>query len=154
MICSYLTFVSNDKKSSGLIALSFSVMYGLIIIIVYFTQLSTVRLEKLSDESIKLLDYSKFGLFFNYDLLGYMFMALSTFFIGITLETKNENEKLLKKLLCIHGIFAICCFIMPIMGIFNKEFTGADIIGTIILEFWCIYFMPICILSYKYFKNK
>jgi hypothetical protein len=154
MICSYLAFVSNEKKSLGLIALAFSIMYGLIIIIVYFTQLTTVRLEKLSDEIIGLLDYSKFGLFFNYDLLGYMFMALSTLFIGITLEIKNKEEKILRKLLCIHGIFAICCFVMPILGVVNQSMTGADIIGVIILEFWCIYFMPICILSYKYFKNK
>jgi cytochrome c biogenesis factor len=144
------------NKKAGMYSslLTFSIMYGLIIIIVYFTQLTTVRLEKLSDEVIGLLDYSKFGLFFNYDLLGYMFMALSTLFIGITLETKNKEEKILKKLLCIHGIFAIGCFVMPILGIFNQNMTGADIIGVIILEFWCIYFMPICILSYKYFKNK
>jgi hypothetical protein len=43
---------------------------------------------------------------------------------------------------------------MPITGIFNPNLSGIDIIGTLILLFWCIYFMPICILSYKYFKNK
>ena len=154
MICSYLSFTKNEHKSLGLIALAFSIMYGVIIIIVYYAQLTTIRLSKLSEEAVLLLDYSKFGLFFNYDLLGYMFMALSTFFIGITLETKDKNEKLLKILLCVHGIFAVCCFIMPILGIFNQDFAGANIIGTLILIFWCIYFMPICILSHKYFKYK
>jgi hypothetical protein len=154
MICSFLSYSNNENKSPGLIALSFSIMYALIIIVVYYTQLTTIRLEKLSVETIGLLDYSKFGLFFNYDLLGYAFMALSTFFVGINLETKNKQEKVLKYLLCIHGIFAICCFIMPIMGIFNANMAGGKIIGVIVLEFWCIYFMPICILSYKYFKNK
>ena len=79
MICSYLSFTKNEYKSLGLIALAFSIMYGVIIIIVYYAQLTTVRLSKLSEEAILILDYSKFGLFFNYDLLGYMFMALSTF---------------------------------------------------------------------------
>jgi hypothetical protein len=129
-------------------------MYALLIMIVYFTQLTTVHLTKLSEETIGLLDYSKFGLFFNYDLLGYGFMALSTFFIGIKLETKNKHEKILKYLLCIHGIFAIGCFIMPIMGVFSANMASGEIVGTIILEFWCIYFMPICILSCRYFKNK
>jgi hypothetical protein len=124
------------------------------VIVVYFTQLTTVHLSQLSEEIIDLLDFQKSGLFFNYDLLGYGFMAISTFFIGIKLETKNKQERLLKYLLCIHGIFAISCFVMPMMGIFNKNMTEKDIIGIIALEFWCIYFMPICILSYKYFKNK
>jgi hypothetical protein len=57
-------------------------------------------------------------------------------------------------LLCIHGIFAINCFAMPLLGIFNSNMEGGEIVGTLVLEFWCIYFMPICILSYKHFKNK
>jgi hypothetical protein len=154
MICSFLSFTKNENKSIGLISLSFSIMYGLVIIMVYYTQLTTIRLTKLSEETMGLLDYSKFGLFFDYDLLGYSFMALSTFFIGIKLETKDKQEKLLKYLLCIHGIFAISCFMLPIMGVFNANMIGGEIIGTIILEFWCIYFTPICFLSYKYFKNK
>jgi hypothetical protein len=154
MVCSYLSFTSNENKSIGLIALSFSILYGLFITLVYYTQLTTVHLTNLSEEIAGLIDYSKFGLFFNYDLLGYAFMALSTFFVGIKLETKNRGEKILKYLLCIHGIFAISCFILPMIGIFNENMHGRDIIGTIVLEFWCIYFIPICILSYKYFKNK
>jgi hypothetical protein len=98
MICSYVSFVKDENKSLGLISLVFSIMYGLIIIIVYYTQLTTIHLSNLSEETISLLDYSKFGLFFNYDLLGYAFMSLSTFFIGIKLETKNRKDKILRKL--------------------------------------------------------
>jgi hypothetical protein len=154
LVCSYLTFTNNENRYTGYIALAFSIIYGSLITIVYFAQLTTIRLYDFSEEIIELLDYSKYGLFFNYNLLGYAFMALSTFFIGIKLETKNKQENMLKYLLCIHGIFAISCFIMPITGIFNPNLSGIDIIGTSILLFWCIYFMPICILSYKYFKNK
>jgi hypothetical protein len=154
MVCSYLSFTSNENKSIGLIALSFSILYGLFITLVYYTQLTTVHLANLSEEITGLIDYSKFGLFFNYNLLGYAFIALSTFFVGIKLETKKREEKILKYLLCIHGIFAISCFILLMIGLFNENMPGGDIIGTIVLEFWCIYFIPICILSYKYFKNK
>jgi hypothetical protein len=154
MVCSYLSYSNNENKSLGLIALAFAIMYAIIIITVYYTQLTTVRLEKLSPEIIGLLDYTKFGLFFNYDLLGYAFMALSTFFIGIKLDVKGKQEIILRYLLCIHGVFSIGCFIMPIMGMFSADMAGGKIIGILILEFWCIFFMPICILSYKYFKNK
>jgi hypothetical protein len=154
MICSYLSFCKKENKSIGMAALAFSIIYGIIIVIVYFTQLTTVRLTRLSEEAMVLLDYSKFSLFFNYDLLGYSFMALSTLFIGIQLEAEGKKDKCLKYLLIIHGIFFISCFVMPILGIFKTNMNGEEIIGVIILEFWCIYFMPICILSYKYFKNK
>ena len=154
MVCAYFSFTKEENKSAGIIALSFAIMYGILIFIVYYAQLTTVRLSDLSEEAISLLDYSKFGLFFNYNLLGYMFMALSTFFIGITLKPNGKKENWLKKLLCIHGIFALTCFTMPILGVFNSNLAGVDSIGFIILLFWCIYFMPICILSYIYFKNK
>ena len=154
MVCSYFVYKNNENKIFGLIALSFSIIYAVLIIIVYYTQLTTIRLTNLSEEISGLLDYSKFGLFFNYNLLGYAFMSLSTFFVGLKLETKNKQENVLKYLLCIHGIFAISCFIIPIIGTFNVNMVGGDIIGIIILSFWCLYFMPICILSYIYFRGK
>ena len=154
LVCSYLPYMNKENNSFGLISLAFSIMYATLITIVYFTQLTTIQNTNLSTEMMEMLDYSKFGLFFNLNLLGYAFMALSTFFLGIKLETKNRQEKILKYLLCIHGIFAISCFVMPILGIFNKDMVGGDIYGTIVLEFWCIYFIPICVLSYKYFNDK
>ena len=36
--------------------------------------------EELNDQAARILDYRKGGLLFNYDLLGYGMMALSTFF--------------------------------------------------------------------------
>ena len=38
------------------------------------------------------LNYSKMGLMFNLDLLGYDLMALSTFFIGFTINVKNKKD--------------------------------------------------------------
>jgi putative Mn2+ efflux pump MntP len=68
-------------------------------------------------------------------------MALSTFFIGIELEAKNRNDKCLKTLLIIHGIFSISCFMMPILGIFNSNMAGGNIIGTIVLEYFGVYIL-------------
>jgi len=54
----------------------------------------------------------------------------------------------------VHGAFFIGCFLTPMLGVFNSKQSGVDWIGTLILEVWCCYFLPICILSYLHFANK
>ena len=93
------------------------------------------------------------GLLFNLDLLGYGIMALSTFFIGLTINVKNKTDKILKYLLLIHGVFFLGCFIMPMTGVFANTDGSNSMVGIIALEFWCLYFLPIGILSYIHFKN-
>ena len=146
---------NNDKKSLGIIGVAFSIIYCVLIFLVYYAQCTTVNLNSsLSNESLSIIDFSKLGsLFFNYDLLGYGFMALSTFFISFIINEMNKSSIWLKKLLKIHGIFFAPCLIMPMFPIFTAN-TG-NWIGTILLECWCVYFLPICVLVYKYFdKNK
>ena len=103
-----------------------------------------------------ILDYSRGGLLFSYDLLGYGMMTLSTFFIGLTLKPVNKLDKWLKYLLMIHGVFFIGCLIMPMTCIFSASMSsGSDSMGGIIaLEFWCAYFLPIGILSAIHFMNQ
>lgn len=144
---------NDDKKALGVVGVTFGVIYCILIFIVYYSQCTTVNLEpNLSAETLSIIDYSKLGsLFFNYDLLGYGFMALSTFFLAFIVDTTNNKNKLLQRLLLIHGIFFPSCFIVPMFPIFNAN-TG-NVVGTILLEIWCAYFLPICILGYKYFQN-
>ncbi|MCI7130215.1 MAG: hypothetical protein MSA09_06615 [Lachnospiraceae bacterium] len=102
-----------------------------------------------------LIDFSKGGLIFNYDLLGYGFMALSTFFTGLTIEGRSKADKVLKWLMLIHGIFFIACLIMPITGVLRQT---ADVDagkgGVNALECWCAYFIPVGVLSYIHFGDK
>ena len=69
---------SNEKKSPALIGVAFGIAYCVFIFIVYYSQCTTVNLNtNLSSETLSIIDYSKLGsLFFNYDLLGYGFLAL------------------------------------------------------------------------------
>ena len=154
--CSIYSLNKNDdKKALGLVGVAFSVVYCVLIFIVYYSQCTTINLNSnLSAETLSIIDYSKLGsLFFNYDLLGYGFMALSTFFLTFIVDTTNNKNKILQRLLLIHGIFFSSCFIVPMFPIFTAN-TG-NLIGTILLESWCVYFLPICVLGYKYFdKNK
>ncbi len=97
----------------------------------------------------------KLGLIFNFDLLGYGLMALSTFFTGLSMKPKNKTDKWLKALLMIHGVFYFSCTFMPITGMFARMSSDGDGIGgRLVLVVWCLYFLPIGILSLLHFREK
>lgn len=154
MIAAFENECKENNRVAGKISLALACVYSVLIMIVYFTQCTTVTNEQLSDNAMKILNYKYMGLLFNIDLLGYAIMALSTFFIGLTVNVKSKKDKILKYLLLIHGIFFISCLIMPMTGIFINRDGSNSIGGIIALEVWCIYFLPIGILSYLHFKNK
>ncbi|HWT75166.1 MAG TPA: hypothetical protein VN258_10670 [Mobilitalea sp.] len=154
MMCAFSANRKENSQTAGYAAMIFGAMYATVILLVYFAQTTAVRLDHLSEDVLKIVDYSQFGLAFSYDLLGYCLMAIATFFAGLTIDVKHRQDKWLKVLLMLHGIFAISCFIMPMLGIFRSDMQGADWIGVAVLEFWCIYFIPISILSFMYFKRK
>ena len=91
----------------------------MLIMLVYFARLTTVNSEQLTEQAAKLIDFSKVGLIFNYDLLDYIIMALATFFIGLSMNAKNKTEKWLKALMMIHGVFFLSCTFMPMTGMFS-----------------------------------
>lgn len=144
----------DNHKVAAYIGITFAAVYAVLILLVYFAQTTAVRLDSLNEQAIRILDYSRGGLFFSYDLLGYGMMALSTFFIGLTINAKTKADKWLKSLMIIHGIFFLGCFIMPMTGVFSSMSNGETSIGGVIaLEFWCIYFLSIGILSYIHFRK-
>ena len=145
----------SSKKVAAMNGVIFAAVYAVLIVIVYFAQLTTVRLESLTEQAAQILDYKKGGLIFNYDLLGYGFMALSTFFTGLTIEAKLKADKVLKWLMLMHGIFFLVCLIMPITGVLRQTADAdAGKGGVIALECWCAYFIPVGVLSYIHFGDK
>lgn len=153
MISSFSYESEPDRKVAGYSAVAFAGVYTVIILLVYFAQLATVRLGGLNEQAMKLINFKSYGLFFSYDLLGYGLMALSTFFAGLTINAKNRIDKWLKWLLIIHGVFFVSCLIIPMLGVFSADLQNADLIGVALLEFWCVYFSSISILSFLHFKN-
>lgn len=146
---------NENEKVAANVGMMFVAIYAVLIFLVYYAQTTTVRLEVLSNQAMQILDYSRGGLLFNYDLLGYGMMALSTFFVGLTIDAKTKADKWLKYLMLIHGIFFFGCFIMPMTGVFSSMSNGETNIGGVIaLEFWCAYFTPIGILSMIHFRER
>lgn len=143
-----------ERKVSANVGVAFAVIYVVMILLVYYAQTTSVRLGGLNEQAIRILDFQRGGLLFNYDLLGYGMMALSTFFIGLSIEPDSKVDKWLKYLMILHGVFFIGCFIMPMTGIFTSMENGeAGNGGTIALLGWCVYFLPVGILACKHFQK-
>lgn len=144
-----------EHRAAAVAGMAFAVIYAVLIMLVYFAQTTSVRLDALNGQAMQVLDYSRGGLMFNYDLLGYGMMALSTFFLGLTIKKKTKADKWLKGLMIIHGIFFLSCFIMPMTGVFSSMASGETSMGGVIaLELWCIYFIPVGILSSVHFSKE
>ena len=143
----------SDRRVAADIGMAFSAVYAVLILLVYFAQTTSVRLENLTERAQSILDFRRGGLIFNYDLLGYGMMALSTFFIGLSMKAHCKADKWLKALMMIHGVFFIGCFIMPMTGVFSAMADGETRGGGVIaLICWCAYFLPIGVLAYKHFS--
>ena len=141
-----------DRRVPANIGVAFAGIYAVLILLVYFAQTTSVRLEPLTEQASRILDFQKGGLLFNYDLLGYGMMALSTFFLGLTIQPTSQGDKWLKALMLIHGVFFVSCFLMPMTGIFSSMASGeSGNGGTFALLGWCAYFFPIGVLAYRHF---
>ena len=145
----------NDRKVAANIGLILAAVYSVFIMLVYFSQLTTVNNEQLNEQAAQLLRFDKYGLIFNYDLLGYGVMALSTFFTGLSIKSENKSDKWLRALMMIHGVFYFSCTFMPITGVFSNMSSGGDGMGgRLALVAWCVYFLPIGILAFVHFSKK
>lgn len=154
MVSGFCNECKQENKVAGYVGMTFAGIYAVFVLLVYFAQTTSVRFEELDGVALRIFDYSQGGLFFSYDLLGYGMMALSTFFIGLTIEAETKADKWLKYLLIIHGVFFVGCFIMPMTGVFRSMASGENSMGGVLaLEFWCAYFTPIGILSWLYFSK-
>ena len=143
-----------ERRVAANVGLILAAIYAVLILLVYVAQTTSVRLDGLNEPALRILDYQRGGLMFNYDLLGYGMMALSTFFIGLSMKAERRADSWLKGLMLLHGIFFIGCFVMPMTGAFTAMADGeAGNGGTIALLFWCAYFFPIGVLAYRHFGN-
>lgn len=150
-----LTSVNRDPqmRAIGLSGIAFAIVYFVLILLVYYAEITTVRMnQSLSTETLSIISYGYVGsLFFNYDLLGYGFMGLSTFLIGFLVRPMDATARGLRMMLWLHGIFFPICLFMPMLPVFS---TGTDtLFSVILLEAWCAYFVPLCVLGIRYFAK-
>ena len=143
----------SDRKVAADTGLVLAGVYAVLVLLVYFAQTTTVRTDALNDQASRILNFRRGGLIFNYDLLGYGMMALSTFFTGLSIRAENKTDRWLKRLLIIHGAFFPGCFLMPMTGMFTSMADGkGGNGGYIALLLWCLFFLPVGALAFRHFR--
>ncbi len=155
MTCSLAAFADMELRGCAYAAVAFASVYATLICLVYFTQLTTVWQQAASVDLLDALAYRPGSWMFHLDMLGYAMLSLSTIFAGLSITAKTKGETWLRRLMLIHGVFAVTCMLFPILGLFTQKAgdTDNDLIGVIVLEFWCIYFLPITVLFAGYMKR-
>jgi hypothetical protein len=138
----------------GLLALVAAVIYAPLCISNYFLQLSIVAFNPLhlSGEVLQAIEFKPGSLAFALDMLGYGFLCLTTLAAGFALV--KARDRALRALCFFHGALAVPTFAAPIMsGIFLSTSGQANDIGSYILLFWCIVFVPIALLFMRHFRD-
>ena len=144
-----------DRRVASEVGMVFAAIYAVLVFLVYFAQTTSVRLGGLNGQAMDILDFRRGGLIFNYDLLGYGMMALSTFFIGLSMKAEDKADRWLKGLMMIHGAFFAGCFVMPMTGAFSGMSDGETSSGGVAaLLAWCAYFLPMGLLAYRHFGKQ
>ena len=153
MACFYES-TPEQLRIYGLLALVSSIIYAPFCIGNYFLQLSIVTLNplNLSSQVLKAIDFVPGSPTFALDMLGYGFLCLSTLAAGFVLT--EPRDKILKALCFFHGAIAVPTFAAPIIsGVFRSTGGQTNDIGSYILLFWCVIFLPIALFFMKYFTE-
>jgi hypothetical protein len=153
LACSFAVEATAKRQSLALGGIAFACVYCVLVCIVYFTQLTTVASGAVSGDLLKMLTYQPGSLAFNVDMLGYAMMALSTFFVGLTIKPENQYDRILKYLLMIHGAFVPFCIILPIANVFGSNTQGGAQVATVILVLWCCYFAVAGVLAMLHYRK-
>lgn len=156
MIISVFYITPTNNKIWGHIGISFAIIYAVLILITYYTQLAVVRTNSIevSNEVLKLFEFTPGSFLFSIDMLGYGFMCLATLAISQVFINKGIS-KWIKRFSIIHGFFFIPTITYPLLS-FPQEQTSIETaakMGSLALIAWCIIFIPIPILLVKYFKD-
>lgn len=126
----------------------FGVVYCVCTSIVYYVQITFVRLGKPSADVLTIIRFQPPSAFFAIEQLGYGFLTLSTLFLSFSIKEGGGGEdEALANLLLFHFFVGIVGFVMPALPfVYEDTTTEEDWIYVFVLLGWCIIFVPICFL--------
>lgn len=138
-------------------ALSFAIIYAVLATMVYYLQLTVVRLNTppFSAEGIRLLRLSPGSPTFPLDMLCYTFLPLSTWTLAPALGNGSETQQL-RKLLILHGMLAIPTVMVPGLGIGTTISPGGsgELFGRLAMLLWCAIFVPMAAALARHLRIK
>ena len=116
--------------------------------IVYYTQLSFLRMGSPSPEALSILKYTPGSAFFAIEILGYFVMSLSVLCLGLTI-----TDGLLRKLFVGMGIWGGTCIVVPLLPFMyeSDSSSSADAFGFTASFLWAVLFFPLMIMLARYY---
>lgn len=147
--CAFASYAEKSRQALAFGGVAIAVIYSVFTNLVYYSQLTTVAYETADQAVLDALSFTSGSWLFGFDIMGYGLMGLSTLLIGLSIKIETGKERVVKAMLIGHGIFFPICVIAPALNLFQP---GSDDGGGILaLQFWCLYFAPLMILSARYF---
>lgn len=122
----------------------------IVIYMVYYVQISFVRLAYASPEALSVVQQPPPSAFFTIDILSYTFLGISTVFLAFSMD---EASRILKGLLFLNGFLALVGFLVPLMPFVYKPASENDTTFHVILIGWCLPFIAICVLLCLRFRR-
>lgn len=148
MVISMRTFIPLERRVLIDCAVAFSILYAMMVGMVYYTQISVVLKGTLDDRQLMIVSDEPGTVFFYLDMFGYCFLCMATLFMAFAIEKKY---RFLKVFLMINGCIVIPTFLLPFMPI---TYGPDNVFGVLILVVWGIIFTPLCGLLTKYFLHQ
>lgn len=144
-------FTPRQDRIYSRLSIVFGSIYCTMVCIVYYTQLSFVRLGSASLEILSIVAFEPpRTVFFAIDMLGYFFMSLSVLCLGLTVSAGPLN-----KMLNILGVWGSSCIIMPLLPFVYREDAdeASSQSGVNALIIWCMVYTPIMSMLALHYRN-
>ena len=153
VVNSLYSIADPKHKLWGRLTVSFAIIYAVYICLVYYSQLTVVRLGLVPGDYLPLIEFTPGTWLFAVDMLGYTFLALSTLAASFLFRGKGLAGKI-RVLLIVHGALAIPVALFPALPLFGsaENVQSANLGGSFALLAWCVVFAPICFLLERYFS--
>lgn len=119
--------------------------------IVYYVQISFVRLARASPEALSVAQQPPPSAFFAIDMLAYTFLGISTVFLAMSIDA----SRLIKSLLLLNGVSSIGGFSVPLMPFVYEQPADDDDYSdyALVLLPWAALFITICVLLCLHFRR-
>ena len=132
------------------LATPFAAIYCTYVCLVYYTQLTFVRLANPSPEALSVVAFEPTRtVFFGLDMLGYGFMSIAVFWIGLSV-----SDPFLRRLMIAIAILGGTCITIPFLPSLyeetNDEMSSAA--GAASLVVWAGSYIPLMVLLSRHYQ--
>jgi len=146
-----------ERRVWSLVSLSFAIIYAVFATMVYYVQLTVVRLNDppFTEEALRVIRLGPGTPAFALDMLCYTFLPLATWAQAAALPGGPETLWL-RRLLTLHGVTAIPTVLVPAhpIGAFVAPGGAGEFYGKLTLLVWCAVFVPMAAALARHVRGR